>query len=256
MDWPTGRERWRTLDFEPPGMKYTSFLSVVALVSLYGCAPTTTPNTSSPTPKATAAVQTPKSTTTPQASNPSPMASPVNGQEFLIVAGKSIGAANQSSDKESLTAHYGADAVSDVSVYVGEGMELPGLALFADDPKKTVELAWSEEKPKKLLLIRIEGDESVWETQDGVTLGTSLVELEKLNGGPFQFTGLEWDLGGWVSDWKGGKLDGLTARFGSTDGTKMSEEDLKAIVGDIQVSSSSEAAQRINPRLNQISINF
>jgi hypothetical protein len=35
-----------------------------------------------------------------------------------------------------------------------------------------------------------------------------IAALEKLNGKPFSFSGFDWDLGGWVTNWNGGQLEG------------------------------------------------
>jgi hypothetical protein len=42
----------------------------------------------------------------------------------------------------------------------------------------------------------------------------SLTELERANGGPFKLLDFEGELGGYVTDWLGGKLDKLSGGCG------------------------------------------
>ena len=55
----------------------------------------------------------------------------------------------------------------------------------------------------------------------GYSFGDGIEAVEKANGGPFAVSGFEWDYGGFVTDWKGGKLKeaggcATTVRFALT----------------------------------------
>lgn len=62
---------------------------------------------------------------------------------------------------------------------------------------------WNENgNPKRLV---ISGISSKWNVE-GVKIGTTIAELEEMNKKSFEFLGLGWDYGGYINDWKGGKL--------------------------------------------------
>ncbi len=48
-----------------------------------------------------------------------------------------------------------------------------------------------------------------WHTESGVSLGTSLKQLERLNGRAFQIEPWGSDVGGNITSWRGGKLADL-----------------------------------------------
>jgi hypothetical protein len=127
--------------------------------------------------------------------------------------------------------------------------------VFPDQPEKRVEVFWSQEDPKKVQIIQIHGAKSEWKTAQGVTLGTTLQELEKINGKPFDIMGLGWDFGGTVSDWKGGALQGMTLRCDEPTG-QISEEESASISGDQVVQSNLPAMQKANPRVTKIVVSF
>lgn len=54
--------------------------------------------------------------------------------------------------------------------------------------------------------VLISGRGGAWSTPDGLRVGTTLDELRKLNGGPFDITGLNWTEPARVVSWKGGHL--------------------------------------------------
>lgn len=182
-------------------------------------------------------------------------ASPQAAADFVIVAGQSFGPINADATEESLKQQFGADKVKREKMYVGDGIEMDGAVVFPNEPEKRVEVFWFEEDPKRVQLVQIHGEKSEWKTAQGVTLGTTLQELEKLNGKPFAIMGLGWDFGGTVSDWKGGALDGLTLRCDATD-VQLSEAESATILGDQVVQSSLPAMQKANPKVSKITLAF
>jgi hypothetical protein len=112
--------------------------------------------------------------------------------------------------REGVLAAYGNDAKVD-SLYIIDGMYGEGVVLFPDHPRRRVEIYWEKEfDPKRPAYIRIEGDStgvSDWKTSNGITIGTPLADLVKLNGKAFDISGFGWDYGGFVTDWKGGNFN-------------------------------------------------
>jgi hypothetical protein len=141
---------------------------------------------------------------------PPPETAPVATIDYTIVPGQKIGLINlQNATQEGILAAYGKDAKVD-SVYLGEGMFGQGVVIFPNDPRNKVEVYWDKDwDPSRPSTIRIYGDSTGtdWKTEQGITIGTSMAEVEKINGKPFSVSGFGWDYGGFVMDWNGGKLD-------------------------------------------------
>ena len=123
----------------------------------------------------------------------------------LIVAGQSVGPITARFTRADLVKTFGAANVKNASIYRGEGESVPGTVVFDKDPKRRMEITWT--KAKKVGDITISGQSSVWHTAEGITLGTTLAELQRLNGKPFKFSGFDWDYGGLIQSWEGGKLE-------------------------------------------------
>ena len=87
-----------------------------------------------------------------------------------------------------------------------EGETFQGWVVYPDDPKRSVDVVLDEAGTHPEA-IRVSGDATAWTRSDGVRIGLSSLELQTLNGKPFDFSGFDWDYGGGVLDWRGGKLD-------------------------------------------------
>ena len=83
----------------------------------------------------------------------------------------------------------------------------PVLVMFPDDPRKRLELVLDGDNPDAPIQeLRVTSTDSLWHDAAGLRPGMTLAELVELNGAPVSFYGLEWDYGGTVQDWHGGKL--------------------------------------------------
>lgn len=215
-----------------------------------GCTPKNAPPVAaqSPTPPVVAATSTPESWATPA---PTPQSS-----DFLITPGKSIGEIGRDSTYESLVKTYGEGNVLKTKLYVGEGMEKEGVTVFPDDKTTMVEILWWDEDPAVVQMIRIQGENSKWHTPQGVTLGTTVKELEKLNEKPFKLLGLGWDYGGSVTNWEGGALEGLHARVQAGAESGVGEDAFAEVMGDKEIESSNSVLQQINPTVWEITVQF
>ncbi|MCC6726122.1 MAG: hypothetical protein IT258_16565, partial [Saprospiraceae bacterium] len=134
--------------------------------------------------------------------------------DLSIVIGEKLGLITPTNcTREAVLAAYGNDAKVD-SLYIIDGMYGEGVVLFPDNQRRRVEIYWDETlDPKRPAYMRIEGDStgvSDWKTSNGITVGTTLADLERLNGKPFDISGFGWDYGGFVTDWKGGSFNAST----------------------------------------------
>src|SRR5205807_2943094 len=102
-----------------------------------------------------------------------------------------------------LTKQFGPANVSQAPIYLGEGSYTDGTVIYGDDPLRRVELIWKDQSGPARLGVR--GDRSQWAIAPGISLGMSLVEIERANGGPFTLTGFAWDYSGTIVGWQGGR---------------------------------------------------
>lgn len=128
-----------------------------------------------------------------------------------LVAGDPAHDAVHATDSEaSLRARYGETNVVAGRVDVGEGQVERATILFPHDASRRLAILWADtlgrSRPTR---VTVDGAPTRWVVAPGVSLGTSLAELERLNGRPFRLLGMGWDYAGTVVSWQGGRLDSL-----------------------------------------------
>jgi hypothetical protein len=90
-----------------------------------------------------------------------------------------------------------------------EGTEWPGVVLWNDEPERRLELLIDDESANERIAgVQVRDPQSRWRIA-GLGQGSGLAEVEAANGRPFRLFGFEWDYGGWVTDFRGGKLEEL-----------------------------------------------
>lgn len=104
-----------------------------------------------------------------------------------------------------LQARHGADNAVAGKVPGAEGTEFDGWVLFPGDPTRRVYL-YVDEASGGPGAARVLDRESAWERADGIRMGLTLAELAARNGAPVGFVGFDWDYGGGVTGFNGGKL--------------------------------------------------
>jgi hypothetical protein len=107
-----------------------------------------------------------------------------------------------------LDARFGKDNVREETFDGAEGIgTYPALVVFPEDPRKRLELVLDAGNPDAPIReLRVRSADSLWHADSGLRTGMSLAELVTLNGAPVTFYGLQWDYGGTVQDWHGGRL--------------------------------------------------
>ncbi len=161
--------------------------------------------------------------------------------DFVIIPGQRVGPITPSATKADLIRIYGVENVQDGGFYIAEGACEPGTILFPNDPIKRVEITWGDTKQQAYpTQIQWMEEKTVWHTPEGITMGTSAKKLLELNEGPFTVGGFSWDYGGYISSWRGGKLEkalddpGFSVRLDITGEIPETTDD---IFGDRQVQS-------------------
>ena len=166
-----------------------------------------------------------------------------------------------------LVTRFGAKNVVDTLIEGGgaEGEMNPGTVLFPNQNDAKAEIFWNDRGARRNPdWILVKGGSSRWRSPAGVTLGTDLLTLEKLNGRPFRLLGFQYDSEGAVTSWAGGKLDADMAmaipacRLKVWLSPQASRNDLAAqklenqVVGTREYSSSHPAMQRLDPNVYQM----
>jgi len=108
---------------------------------------------------------------------------------------------------EQLQQRFGADNVKVQQIPGSEGDTFRGVLLFPNDPSRRATLYFQNEKTLSgLSMVSVQETDSQWKLASGIGIGTPLAEVRKKNGKPFTFSGFDWDYGGTITDWQGGKL--------------------------------------------------
>ncbi|MGB6383621.1 MAG: hypothetical protein WBE45_04670 [Terriglobales bacterium] len=129
---------------------------------------------------------------------------------WLILASGEKGTINSHTTRKDLVRTYGAANVVDQDVDIGEGEMQSGTFLFPEDPQRQIEILWKDPDHKTAPeSAQILGKKSLWHGVHGITLGTSVRELERLNGRPFRFalTNDGTDMAEETIAWQGGRLE-------------------------------------------------
>jgi hypothetical protein len=167
--------------------------------------------------------------------------------------------AAQSSEAE-LRERFGAGAIDATRIELGEGETAPGTLLFPRDSLRKAEIVWQDtiarQRPARIIL---RGDHSRWQVGPGISLSTTLNELEQFNGKPFTLAGFGWDYAGVVTNWNGGALDS------SLTGVKLyldpgpaqyESAPYSQVLGDQDYSSDLPAMHQLSPKVRTIFVEF
>ena len=162
-----------------------------------------------------------------------------------------------------LRARFGQNVTAG-KISLGEGEMVDGTVLFASDPARRLEIVWKDAKgPPGPAFVRFNGARSRWTVGPGITLGTSLREVESLNGRPFILTGFDYDYAGTIVDWQNGLLAPLQnrprvfVRLQPERGADASKAaDHSEVMGGGLFNSDLAAIQRLNPRVYEIVVRY
>jgi hypothetical protein len=195
--------------------------------------------------------------------------------DWKIVPGERVGPITRASTLASLQQQFGAANVREQAILGAEGAELPGAIVYPDTPERRLAIVWgtADGNPTGNPALHPEdvevcykqepGGACQWKTAQGITLGTSLVQLERLNGHLFHVAGFGWDYGGMVLSWDGGRLETLKAGLSlelQPDPATLTQPDVlnsyKQVQGDHRFSSGHPAMRALNPRVSAIHFGF
>lgn len=104
-----------------------------------------------------------------------------------------------------IAADFGQANVVTGNVISPDGSQAPGIVLLPNDPALSLEVAWKDPvnmvAPRRVAFT----ETSAWSV-NGISIGSTVADLEKANGRPFRIQGFGGNGGGVVADWRGGRL--------------------------------------------------
>jgi len=138
--------------------------------------------------------------------------------------------------------------------------KVPASVVFPEDPKRRLEVWWSDPASRTRIYLIVINGQSGWTAPRGLRLGLNLAEMEKLNRKPFKLKGFNKNNVASVSDWDGGALADLP---GDCKASASLRADPKAPVNavtalsvDHEFSSADPAMRAIKPTINEILIGY
>ena len=157
-----------------------------------------------------------------------------------------------------LAAVFGRANVVPETIDGPEGEPMNVTAIFPTDPERRIEVSFAnEEERTDLVAVTVRDHASLWRGQGGYSFGDGIEAVEKANGGLFAVSGFEWDYGGFVTDWKGGKLKeaggcATTVRFAPE-----AAEVAPTITGDgVNLMSNDPAVRKAEPKVSLFGIGW
>ena len=162
--------------------------------------------------------------------------------------------------EKNLIEYFGEKNVKRHKVSLGEGETADGTVIYPNDAKRRASFVWKNTKKRDVAeTIFVCDKPSLWQLPNGITTGTTLIELEKLNGKPFKLSGFDWDNGGTVLSWNGGKLESaLKSKSGKVTATLQLVPTAKSypdeLIGDKEIISSNKNMRKLNPSVGTVNI--
>jgi hypothetical protein len=170
-------------------------------------------------------------------------------EDCSVVPGKRVGLVMQYSSLSTLQAIYGMKNVRSCQLDTGGGTLSPGAKIF-EGTDRALDILWAQDGvEKRIAEVRILG--RGWKFQNGLQLGMSLAEVEKINGHTFKVSGFGWDYGGYATFEVGKLSGGMTVRFKPTEAQYAPEAH-----GDVSLSSDSTALLSAQPVIEAITVSF
>jgi hypothetical protein len=139
-----------------------------------------------------------------------------------------------------------------------EGSVAKGVILFDRLKSRHLDITFWDDAMEHVSNVSPGEGAVAWTGPQGIHVGSSLKYIQDINGKPFSISGFGWDYGGYVVDFKGGKLDNLPGgcklmlRF-DRENADMPE----GISGDgVTVSSDDPRVQKFAPNVVEMSVGW
>jgi hypothetical protein len=192
-----------------------------------------------------------------------PRAAAARNHQWLIVPGVRVGPITATTGEDDLVLLFGRERVERRPILVGDGAPRPGTIVLGKT-LDALEILWRDDAFQKPEQILIGGGKTRWKSREGITIGTSLAQLVKLNGRHFRFLGFGFDRGGTIVSWEGGRL-GRVYRLGTNVSVRLGPDRLfddldaaerRRISGEQEISSATAILRKLRLTVWEIVILF
>jgi hypothetical protein len=180
---------------------------------------------------------------------------------LILPGGAKGGDISDETSEADLIETYGRANVVDKDLDNGNGEMEKNTIIFPHDPRRRLFILWKDQTKKtRPTSISIVGKKSVWRTVHGISLGTSLKQLESMNKKSFYLDGFAWDYSGTVISWDGalgqelGEVESLGRVLLRLDApqSQFQSPEYQSLLGEKAFSSALPAMQTLNPTIYAI----
>ena len=186
-------------------------------------------------------------------------ARPDSASVRLIEPGVRVGPVDRDASLDALRKSLGSRNVAAGRVLDEDGSRVPGVVLYPGDPRRRIEIAWADTAARRTpAWARMRGRSNAWRTAAGVRVGTSLLELEKLNGRALTIWGFGGARPGRVRSWNDGALEAemSPARVSFGLPKRATAREIAAVSQGAVLPSGDPTLRRLNPKVSEILIRF
>ncbi|WP_284418702.1 MULTISPECIES: hypothetical protein [unclassified Bradyrhizobium] len=156
-----------------------------------------------------------------------------------------------------LMQRFGQEAVIADDLYTGvEDITYRGVTLLPHSPEWRIDVLFADEAMSRVARLTLRDAKTSHWNVAGVTIGSTLAEVQKINRKPFLITGIDSDFSGFVVNWKGGVLGRplpggceIVVRFGRG-------KDGRRAPGGDPVASDNATMRTWGPVVEQIEVRF
>ena len=201
--------------------------------------------------------QAPASTTTPASPPIHARAAPASASLHTVACG---GIFAKDSSHLKLAMSFDSKNITFADVDASNGTKVPASVLFPDDPKRRLEVWWSNPTARSGTYLIVINGKSTWTAPGGLRLGLTLQQLEKLNKKAFKLKGFDKDGASTVSDWDDGVLASLPGgcKSGLTlhADPKAPADALSALSPDKEYTSQDPQMLAVKPTVTEVLIGY
>jgi hypothetical protein len=134
-----------------------------------------------------------------------PQKTGTNTDARFLVTSSSFGLIKLSDDYDKLVMRYNAENVQDGKLQIAQSEnELDVTYMFKGTAKEII-VHWLE-KHKTIARIEAVQPNNPYKDEHGIGYGTTMQELETINGATISFNGFKWEMAGMITDFHKGKL--------------------------------------------------
>ena len=198
------------------------------------------------------------------------LAAPLVAQknDWLIVPGSRVGPITAATTRSDLDTLFGKENVREQNLNISEAPDV-ATVVFPDDTSAALAVTWDREHVASVYIcFATKTGPCRWRTASGIRIGTSIRELNKLNGKSFQAGGFA-EQQGRVTSWRNGALEEASSACGhlvvglapaamieNRDMSKNESEEWKQLQGDKSYPSGGVSLLYLNTAVSSLTLEF